>query len=123
MVMLAGMLNGLPGEIVLICQHARSEDSTMSLLDDLRDKSRDYWIALSSDSGFVDGSTRTFHVRKGVNHSEVELHLEVKEAEMLAILEDRDVDEAINLVIERHIEAEPLSLKPIGLPLVGIKYS
>jgi hypothetical protein len=80
----------------------------MGLLDDLRNTARDYWISGTSPDGYsTHPDFQIIHVQKGVNSKEVEQFLEIKEAEMLAVLEGRDTDDAIMAAIERQVEAEP----------------
>jgi hypothetical protein len=81
---------------------------TKTLRDDLRDTTRDYWISgMSPDGSSAHPEFTIIYVQKGANAPEVERFLEIKEAEMLAILEGRDVDAAIRAAVERQAESEP----------------
>jgi hypothetical protein len=57
---------------------------TTTLLAELKDQTRDYWIVPVSPDG-VD--LKIMHVRKGENSEEIEIYCEIKEHEMIAILE------------------------------------
>jgi hypothetical protein len=78
----------------------------MTLADQLRDHTRNYWLVPTSESGTVDSTFQIMRVQKGANTPEIELYCEVKEAEMLAIFEDRSVEAAINEVIGRNINVD-----------------
>ena len=61
-----------------------------TLLDELKDQTRDYWIVPTSPNGFSDHSDfKLIHVSKGANIEEMEIYCELKEREMIAILESR----------------------------------
>jgi len=60
----------------------------MSLLAELKDPTRNYWIVPVSPTGFSDHpDMKIVHVIKGVNVEEIEAWCELKEQEMIEILE------------------------------------
>jgi hypothetical protein len=60
----------------------------VTLLAELKDPTRDYWIVPVSPTGFSDHQEfKIIHVTKGANVEEIEAWCEMKEREMIEILE------------------------------------